>query len=498
MKKRFVTLLMVLILVVSCLPISAAAYSTDPNTNCTYIAWKMAVDRGFYVPENWGNAGSWFSSAQRAGYKTVGPDVVPPANSIACWGGGLNGWGHVAYVVSADNSVVNIGEGGRGYSATQPKYETFNYNFMRYGRYALDGYGNRYPQYLQGYICLGGNAPAAVSVTLDNPWATDVGEHNAVVHSVIRSGGGSVGCEKFGFQIWEKASGKLLYTHSEVLPASIRGYSENNVWLDLQKELGLTLNPGTEYTCQFSTAKGGKTFTSSKLVFKTAGTAPAPAVSPITLDRPWSDGITGNNAVVHSVIRNSGGAVNCEKFGFQIWEKTSGKLLYTHSEVLPASIRGYASNNIWLDLQKELGVTLNPGTEYICQFSTVKDGKTFTSEKLTFKTASSPITLDRPWSDGISRNNAVVHSVIRNSGASVYCSKFGFQIWEKASGKLLYTHSEAIPASIQHYSYINIWLDLRAELGLTLNPGTEYQYQFSTEKNGQVVKSSIETFKTAG
>lgn len=388
MKKRIISLVAVLLLVTACLPISAAAYSTDPNTNCTFIAWKMAADRGFYVPENWGNAGSWFGNAQRAGYQTVGPNVIPPANSIACWGGGLNGWGHVAYVVSADASVVNIGEGGRGYSATQPKYETFNYNYMRSGRYALDGYGNRYSQYLQGYICLNGTAPA-VSVTFDKPWATDVGERNAVVHSVIRSGGAAVGCEKFGFQIWEKASGKLLYTHSEILPASIRGYSYNNVWLDLNKELGLTLKPGTEYSCQFSTAKGGKSFSSEKITFKTKGTAAAPAV------------------------------------------KTS------------------------------------------------------------------PITLDKPWADGISRNNAVVHSIIRNGGAGVYCPKFGFQIWEKATGKLLYTHSEALPASIQWCSYNNIWLDLRAELGLTLKAGTEYQYQFSTEKNGQTVKSSVETFRTA-
>lgn len=498
MKKRVMSLLLVLIMVVTCLPVSAAAYSTDPNTNCTYIAWKMATDRGFYVPENWGNAGSWFSNAQRAGYTTVGPDVVPPANSIACWGGGLNGWGHVAYVVSADSSVVNIGEGGRGYSSSQPKYETFNYNYMRSGRYALDSYGNRYPQYLQGYICLNGKAPAQASISLDNPWAVNVGERNAEVHSVIRGNGGSVGCEKFRFQIWETATGKLLYTHSEVLPASIRGYSENNIWLDLNKELGLTLTPGTEYTCQFSTVKGGKTYTSNKTSFKTNGNPPAPAVSPVTLDRPWTEGITGNNAVVHSVIRSANGAVNCEKFGFQIWETASGKLLYTHSEALPASIRGYSLNNVWLDLNKELGLTLNPGTQYTCQFSATKSGKTFTSEKASFKTASSPVTLQCPWATNISSNNAEVHSVIRNSGASVYCSNFGFQIWEKATGKLLYTHSEAIPASIQHYTYINIWLDLRSELGLNLKPGTEYQYQFSTEKNGVSVKSSVETFRTAG
>lgn len=112
--------------------------------------------------------------------------------------------------------------------------------------------------------------------------------------------------------------------------------------------------------------------------------APIPA-DKITLDNPWLDYRSENNAVVHSVIRNNGAAVGCDKYNFQIWEKYSGKLLKTYSEDI-SHLKNYDHNDVWLDIATETGLYLSPNTAYQCQFSGEKGGKTYSSSKFEFIT----------------------------------------------------------------------------------------------------------------
>ena len=77
---------------------------------CTYRAWHEAYDRlGISLPLNWGNAATWAQNARNQGYNV---DSTPRADSIVCWGGGTEGWGHVAYVTGVSGNTVYIREGG--------------------------------------------------------------------------------------------------------------------------------------------------------------------------------------------------------------------------------------------------------------------------------------------------------------------------------------------------------------------------------------------------
>lgn len=84
--------------------------SGEKQERCTYRAWHEAYDRlGISLPLNWGNAGTWAANARSQGYQV---DYTPAPNSIVCWQGGSEGWGHVAYVTAVDSSAVYIREGG--------------------------------------------------------------------------------------------------------------------------------------------------------------------------------------------------------------------------------------------------------------------------------------------------------------------------------------------------------------------------------------------------
>lgn len=277
MKKRIVSLALALALLIGCLPMGAGAYSTDPAVNCTYVAWKMATDRGFYVPEDWGNGGEWFEHAKNAGYHVEGPDYGVMANSIACWGGGLYGYGHVAYVLDANDTTVTICEGGTGGA---PRTWSPSWNTMKNGRYAVDGNGTRYPMYLQGYIVLD-KTPAPSAITLDNPWADNVSNTGATLHSVIRNNRQRV--RAYGMVVWEKSTKKNVIDHWEDIPSNYQTLNHIDIWVDTISELGVSLKPGTEYSYFFYIDEGGKIF-SSEATFKTNGTG-GPTVSRLAIDK---------------------------------------------------------------------------------------------------------------------------------------------------------------------------------------------------------------------
>ena len=82
--------------------------ASDYQIACTWYAWQQANERlGLSLPI-WGDAGSWYGSAN---YQK---GSEPLANSIACWSfDNSPPYGHVAYVtgVNSDGSI-NIVEGG--------------------------------------------------------------------------------------------------------------------------------------------------------------------------------------------------------------------------------------------------------------------------------------------------------------------------------------------------------------------------------------------------
>ena len=137
MKKRGLSILLVLCMVLTLLPAlgtQASAASnpypywqtltgsdgyTTTTRPCTYYAWQLAKERmGVELPA-WGNAVNWLDGARNSGYST-GSAAAP--NSIAVYSGG--GYGHVAYVTAVNGNEMTVDEGGRSdhYSDGSLKY----------------------------------------------------------------------------------------------------------------------------------------------------------------------------------------------------------------------------------------------------------------------------------------------------------------------------------------------------------------------------------------
>lgn len=80
-------------------------WSGQTTLNCTWYAWERAyVKTGVELPA-WGNAQNWYQGAINAGY-SVGQEAR--ADSIAVWGVGNDGYGHVAYVESVTSVSAEL------------------------------------------------------------------------------------------------------------------------------------------------------------------------------------------------------------------------------------------------------------------------------------------------------------------------------------------------------------------------------------------------------
>lgn len=107
------------------------------------------------------------------------------------------------------------------------------------------------------------------------------------------------------------------------------------------------------------------------------------------------------------------------------------------------------------------------------------------------------MTLDAPWVEWVTETNAKLCSVIRCDGAPVYSSSYGVSIWDDKNS-LIYSGGDSIPSNHQGYGYISVWFDLTAELGVVLQPGKDYTYNFFAWDGTKYVGSPKSSFKTAG
>lgn len=173
MKKRIISLLLMIVMIVSIVPfgtISASAanftvrttcpdknnqyYYSNLNVfrscgygmpNCTCYAWGRAYEVLGYRPKlSIHGAGEWYAYNRNNNYYSYGQ--TPKAGSIACWSG------HVAFVESVNsNGTINISESN--WSARQPgkEYKYFRYQTNINAKTYCDSAG----QTFYGYIYLG-------------------------------------------------------------------------------------------------------------------------------------------------------------------------------------------------------------------------------------------------------------------------------------------------------------------------------------------------------
>ena len=106
MMKRIILLCLIFISTFNILKVSANPYNQNGpyGINCTWYAWNMANEKAHVVLPSLGNAKDWYNNASSLGY-TVG--TTPRANSIVVWGGWTS-YGHVGYVESVGDNVINV------------------------------------------------------------------------------------------------------------------------------------------------------------------------------------------------------------------------------------------------------------------------------------------------------------------------------------------------------------------------------------------------------
>ena len=227
--------------------------------NCTWRAWQEAYDRlGIELPR-WGDAKNWYANAQNSGY-TVIPWIsgnYVPSNSIAVWNGSTGGgFGHVAYVANADENGFTLIEGNFSPTDANGPY------YSRWEQYW--SYGSR-SNGLVGFIVLKNEAPVTVSLSWRN---SDCQYDTTNAYMYIEADTNVSGSfTEAGITVWNEAGG-VVGTKSE--NPGVTG-THLNVWYNLTNELGIVLQPGTNYKYQFHTVFNGKRYESSVMSFRTNG-----------------------------------------------------------------------------------------------------------------------------------------------------------------------------------------------------------------------------------
>lgn len=298
MKKRIVSLVLALVLVVGCLTIGASAsfgnvwasgfngvkaagltchgwennylnsyWGQEAGHNCTnYIAY-MLSNKGVGNFLGQGNANMWKSWAQNARY---GVDNTPAVGAIAWWG---NSAGHVAYVeeINWEQEYIVVSEDNWG--------GDYDWSFLGF-------HDGGWPQaflHIKDEEPI--NPPTPSNITLDNPWVDTISDTGATIHSVIRNNRQRV--RAYGLEVWEKNTKKNVIDHWENIPSNYQTLNHIDIWVNTIEELGVSLKPGTDYGCFFYIDEGGKVF-SGETYFKTTGaSAPsgsgAPSISRLSI-----------------------------------------------------------------------------------------------------------------------------------------------------------------------------------------------------------------------
>lgn len=91
----------------------------------------------------------------------------------------------------------------------------------------------------------------------------------------------------------------------------------------------------------------------------------------------------------------------------------------------------------------------------------------------------------------ISQTNAVVYAKVNNPNR-IQVTQVGCRIWD-SQGTLLKEFTENCQ---RQESRFNMWYDINAELGVTLNPAATYSYQFFVMENGRECPGKVQKFTT--
>mgnify|MGYP002576246517 FL=1 len=270
MKKRVLSLLLVMLMVVSLVPMSALA-ATNGHTANEAIGWVQSqvgkaldydgvygaqcVDLIKYYYDYLGcasyargNGSDYATNALPSGWTRL-KGAQPRLGDILVYTGGYNNYGHVA-IYESDYVSYHQNFNGKQYVVRATcKYNALNNPY----------WGVIRPDY-------GGSAPVSAA-SWEGPSATNITESNAYLSGKVNFSQ-TMNTTQVGVRIYDSSNTRIALKDEYV------NYNTTyvNIWYDVTGELGIYLKSGQNYKFQFYTISNGKEYWSPIISFATAHT----------------------------------------------------------------------------------------------------------------------------------------------------------------------------------------------------------------------------------
>ena len=270
MKKRVLSLLLVLLMVVSLVPMSALA-ATNGHTANEAIGWVQSqvgkaldydgvygaqcVDLIKYYYDYLGcasyargNGSDYATNALPSGWTRL-KGAQPRLGDILVYTGGYNNYGHVA-IYESDYVSYHQNFNGKQYVVRATcKYNALNNPY----------WGVIRPDF-------GGSAPVSAA-SWEGPSATNITESNAYLSGKVNFSQ-TMNTTQVGVRIYDSSNTRIALKDEYV------NYNTTyvNIWYDITEELGIYLKSGQNYKFQFYTISNGKEYWSPIISFATAHT----------------------------------------------------------------------------------------------------------------------------------------------------------------------------------------------------------------------------------
>jgi hypothetical protein len=270
MKKRVLSLLLVMLMVVSLAPMSALA-ATNGHTANEAIGWVQSqvgkaldydgvygaqcVDLIKYYYDYLGcasyargNGSDYATNALPSGWTRL-KGAQPRLGDILVYTGGYNNYGHVA-IYESDYVSYHQNFNGKQYVVRATcKYNALNNPY----------WGVIRPDF-------GGSAPVSAA-SWEGPSATNITESNAYLSGKVNFSQ-TMNTTQVGVRIYDSSNTRIALKDEYV------NYNTTyvNIWYDITEELGIYLKSGQNYKFQFYTISNGKEYWSPIISFATAHT----------------------------------------------------------------------------------------------------------------------------------------------------------------------------------------------------------------------------------